>query len=411
MDAGAKVDDPGMLLFGAETADAPHPAYALLRDRCPVARSPGAAMPGVYLSGYDEVTWALRNPDVFSSAPDALDVGQAQPLIPLQLDPPDHTRYRLVLNPLFKPKAVARLEPDVRALVAGLLDGIADRGRCDFHEEISTPLPSTIFLRLMGLPQSDLPQFLRWRDDVIRPDVAPGDVEGAARVREAAGQAINGYFESAIDRAQQQPGADDGEGDGDGLLGDLVGAELDGRPLDRSELLGICHLMLLGGLDTVTATLDCMVTYLARHPERRRALADDLSLVPAAVEELLRHQTPVMVVPRVVRQAITLRGVELQPGDPAVLVLGAANSDDAVFADAGELDLGRGASRHVAFGVGHHFCLGAHLARLELRVTLEELHRRIPDYRIPDDAEIHFSPGIRQTHGLPLEWEPNGAAA
>jgi cytochrome P450 len=403
MDADRVVRDPGVLLFDAETADAPHAAYAKLRGLCPVARSPNAAMPGVYVSGYEDVAWALRNPDVFSSGPDALSIGQAQPLIPLQLDPPLHTRYRHVLNPLFKPNQVARLEPEVRSLVTDLLDAVADRGQCDFHEEFSTPLPSTIFLRLMGLPHSDLPQFLRWRDDIIRPDVDPTDTEAAAQIREAAGQAINSYFEAAIDRAREQPG--------EGLLASLVGAEIDGRPLDRRELLGICHLMLLGGLDTVTATLDCMVVYLARHPDRRRALVEDPSLVPAAVEELLRHQSPVMVVPRVVRQPVTLRGVELRPGDPAMLVLGAANSDDGVFTAGSELDLTRDAGRHVAFGVGHHFCLGAHLARLELRVSLEELHRRIPDYWIPDDAEVHFSPGIRQAHGLPLEWRPNQGVA
>jgi cytochrome P450 len=403
MDADLVVRDPGVLLFGAETADAPHAAYAELRDRCPVARSRNAAMPGVYVSGYEDVAWALRNPDVFSSAPDALSIGQAQPLIPLQLDPPVHTRYRHVLNPLFKPSEVARLEPEVRSLVTGLLDAVADRGQCDFHEQFSTPLPSTIFLRLMGLPHSDLPQFLRWRDDIIRPDVDPTDTQAAARIREAAGQAINSYFETAIDSAREQPG--------EGLLASLIGAEIDGRPLDRPELLGICHLMLLGGLDTVTATLDCMVAYLARHPDRRRALVDDPSLVPAAVEELLRHQSPVMVVPRRVRQPVTLGGVELRPGDPAMLVLGAANSDDSVFAAGSELDLTRDAGRHVAFGVGHHFCLGAHLARLELRVSLEELHRRIPDYRIPDEAEVHFSPGIRQAHGLPLAWRPNEGVA
>ena len=399
MDADPVVRDPAVLLFNAETADAPHAAYAKLRDRCPVARSPSAAMPGVYLSGYDDVAWALRHPDVFSSAPEALSIGQAQPLIPLQLDPPVHTRYRLVLNPLFKPNRVAQLEPDVRSVVTGLIDAIADRGHCDFHEDFSTPLPSTIFLRLMGLPQRDLPQFLRWRDDIIRPDVDPTDIEATAQVREAASQAINAYFETAIASAAEQQG--------EGLLASLVGTEIEGRPLDRRELLGICHLMLLGGLDTVTATLDCIVAYLARHAERRRALVEDPSLVPAAVEELLRHQTPVMVVPRVVRQPLTLRGVELRPGDPVMLVLGAANSDHDVFADGGEVDLTRDAGRHLAFGVGHHFCLGAHLARLELRVALEELHRRIPDYRIADGAEVHFTPGIRQAHGLLLEWRPD----
>jgi len=242
MDADAIVRDPAALLFTDETADAPHAAYAELRDRCPVARSPSGSMPGVYLSGYDDVAWALRNPDVFSSAPEALSIGQAQPLIPLQLDPPVHTRYRHMLNPLFKPNRVAQLEPDVRSLVTGLLDAIADRGRCDFHQEFSTPLPSTIFLRLMGLPQSDLPDFLRWRDDIIRPDVDPADNEAAAQVREAASRAIDSYFETAIDRAGGQPG--------EGLLASLVGAEIDGRRLE----IGVDRLA--GGLPHLCCGLD-----------------------------------------------------------------------------------------------------------------------------------------------------------
>jgi cytochrome P450 len=147
-----------------------------------------------------------------------------------------------------------------------------------------------------------------------------------------------------------------------------------------------------------------MVAYLALHPDRRRALVDDPTLVPGAVEELLRHQTPVMMLPRIVREPAVLGGVELRPGDPAMLVIGAANSDGTMFAGGDEVDFERGAARHVAFGVGHHFCLGAHLARLELRVALEELHRRIPDYALAPGVELSFSPGIRQATGLELVW-------
>lgn len=390
--------DPALVLLGEGSGDAPRAAYRQLHEHCPVGRSPDAALPGVYVSGYDEVAWALRHPEVFSSSAEALEIGQSQPMIPVQVDPPLHTRYRALLNPMFKPKRIAELEPQVRACVTGLLDGLVARGHCNVHDELATPLPSTIFLRLMGLPLEDLPQFLRWRDDTIRPDVDPGDTVGAARAREAASQAIGAYFEAAIDRARHEPG--------DGLFGQIVGAELDGRPLDQAELLGICHLMLLGGLDTVTASLDCMVDYLARHPDRRQALVDNPSLVPKAVEELLRQQTPVMLLPRVVREAVTLGGVELQPGEPAVLVIGAANSDERMFPGAHEVDFGRDNGRHVAFGVGHHFCLGAHLARLELRVALEELHRRIPDYRLKEGADIHFTAGIRQATGLEIEWTP-----
>jgi cytochrome P450 len=400
------VVDPSALLLTQETADAPHEAYATLRARCPVARTAeGALIAGVYVSDYEDVAWALRHPEVFSSAPDAISIGQEQPLIPVQVDPPLHTRYRALLNPAFKPRRIAGLEPDVRALVRELIDGFAGRGYCNFHDELATPLPSTVFLRLLGLPQSDLPQFLRWRDDTIRPG---GDAEQMARTRAAASKAINDYFTTALDEARrgtvERAGTAGATDPASGLLGELVGAELDGRPLTREELLGICHLMLLGGLDTVTASLDCTVAYLALHPDRRRALVADPSLVPAAVEELLRHQTPVMMVPRIVREPVELGGVALEAGDPVMLVIGAANSDEAMFAGADDVDFTRRTARHVAFGVGHHFCLGAHLARLELRVALEELHRRIPDYALAPDADVHFSPAIRQATGLELVW-------
>ena len=192
----------------------------------------------------------------------------------------------------------------------------------------------------------------------------------------------------------------------DSLLSAIVHAEVDGRALDETELLGICHLLLLGGLDTVTATLDCVVAHLATHPDQRKQLADEPECIPSAVEELLRWLTPVMVVPRTVKIDTEVAGVSLAAGDGVALALGAANLDDAAFGPA-ELDLHRPANKHVAFGAGAHLCLGAHLARLELRIALEELHQRIPDYRLAEGADVHFSTGIRQAHSLPLEFEPS----
>jgi cytochrome P450 len=395
-DAPVDVSDPGRAIFDAKVAGAPQETYHHVLEQCPVARSEHG-MPGVYIADYESVQFALRHPEIFSSAPDALSIGQEQPLIPLQVDPPLHTDYRRLLNPPFTPKRIAELEPDVRAGVTELIDGFVASGACDFHLDFATPLPSSVFLRMMGLPQSDLTQFLRWRDDIIRPDVDRDDLEAAAAVRAAAGKQINAYFEAAIASARVGGGA--------GLLGELVHADMVGRPLTDAELLGICQLMLLGGLDTVTATLDCMIVHLAANPARRQLLVEDPSLIPDAVEELLRYESPVQVVPRVVAQPVTLRGVDLVPGDPVTVVIGAANLDDAEFDRPDDVDWHRDLNRHVAFGAGHHLCLGAHLARLELRVALEEFHRRIPDYRVADGVELQFSPGIRQAEYLPLVWE------
>lgn len=381
-------------LFSPAVADDPHPAYSQLRAECPVAKGDLGGHAVVLLSRYEDVLWALRHPEVFTSAGGNLNLGE-QPLLPLEVDPPQHTAYRRVLNPQFVPREIEKLEPAIRAAVRELLDAFADKGGCDFHAELATPLPSRLFLALMGLPMEDLPQFYEWRDNTIRPDVAPGDIEGAQRIRTETAHAISEYFKVAIAKRRAEP---DGT-----LLSNLVHATVDGVPLNEAELLGISHLMLLGGLDTVTATLDCMVAFLAEHPGHRQQLVDDPSRIPAAVEELLRWLSPVMVVPRTAAQDITLHDVEIKAGDSVTLVLGAANGDDTEFGPAA-VDFYRDPNKHVAFGGGHHLCLGAHLARLELRIALEELHLRIPEYRLADGAEVHFSTGIRQAEHLPLVW-------
>ena len=265
-------------LFAPAVADDPHPAYSKMRRECPVMRGTMMDMPMVFISGYEDAVWALRHPDIFSSE-NTISLGE-QPLIPEEIDPPRHTAYRRLLNPQFVPREIERLEPDVRATVNDLIDRFAPNGSCDFHEEFATPLPSGIFLALMGLPRSDLPLFLKWRDDSIRPDVEPGDFEGAKAIRDAAGQEISNYFRKSIAECRRNPV--------DTMLSRIVHSEIDGVPLSEPELLGISHLLLLGGLDTVTATLDCMIVFLAQNADYRQQIIDDPGCVPAAVEELLR---------------------------------------------------------------------------------------------------------------------------
>ena len=386
-------DTPSLMdLFSPGFADDPHPAYHRMQAECPVQRAPGVfGGHSVNVSRYEDVMWALRHPEVFSSK-DVVNIGNDMPLIPLSVDPPDHRKYRRLLDPEFSPTKMAALEEESRALVNRIIDEFVARGECEFHEDFATPLPSTIFLALVGLPQTDLPQFLKWRDDTIRPDATTP--EEAQEIREAAGHAITAYFETALEEKRRNPD--------DRLLSRIVTGEVDGRPLTQAELLGTCHLLLLGGLDTVTATLDCMIAYLARHPERRRAVVADPELMNAAIEELLRHQTPVMMVPRILAQDVEMNGVALTAGDGATLLLGAANCDAAEFDSPDDVRLDRESNRHLAFGGGPHRCLGSHLARMELRVAMEEFHKRIPEYQIADGAEIHFSPGIRQADSLPL---------
>jgi cytochrome P450 len=390
-------DDASLDVFSQACADDPHPVYQEMHARCPVGRENGLFGPSATLSRYDDVLWALKHPEVFSSK-DVVKIGNDVPLIPLSVDPPEHAKYRRLLDPQFSPKRMAELEPEARVLVNEIIDEFVASGECDFHEDFATPLPSTIFLALMGLPQEDLPQFLRWRDDTIRPQAdETGTVD---QKREAAGKAIENYFETKIEEKRSHPD--------DRLLSTIVHGEVEGRPLTHDELLGTTHLLLLGGLDTVTATLDCMIVFLAQNPERRGAVIQDGSLVIGAVEELLRHQTPVMMVPRVVAQDVELGGVELKAGDGAILLIGAANADHDEFDGASDVRFDRERNRHLAFGGGAHRCLGSHLARLELTVALEEFHRRIPDYQLAPRTVISFSPGIRQSEDLYLRF-PAGA--
>jgi cytochrome P450 len=383
-------------LLTPATADDPHPTYRRLRQECPVARRETDTRGEVFLSRYEDIFWAMRHPEYFTSADMDLYLGE-QPQIPLEVDPPLHTQYRRLLNPQFVPREIEKLEPEIRSTVRELLDRFAGRGSCDFHEEFATPLPSTIFLPLMGLPREDLPQFLKWRDDNVRPAVEPGDFEGAERIRRQASLEMNEYFRRAIALRREEPN--------DGLLSRIVQWTIDGEPLSERVLLGMSHLLLIGGLDTVTATLDCMIAFLATHPDHRREIVEHPERIPGAVEELLRWLTPVMLVPRSVAQDVELGGVQLKAGDSVSLVLGAANDDEDEFG-ASAVDFTRDPNRHLAFGGSHHLCLGAHLARLELRIALDEFHRRIPDYRIAEGAELHYSLGIRQAENLPLVFDP-----
>jgi cytochrome P450 len=391
----AEIDPLQLLFIDPGASDDPVPAYNKLRTECPVARVPGLTGDmTAWISTYEDALWALKHPEVFSSQAEAVDIGQSHDLIPLQVDPPLHTKYRRFLAEWFNTKAIAPLEPEVRKLVNELLDGIVERGECDFHLDFATPLPSTVFLALMGLPQDDLGNLLRWRDDIIRPSADPEESQ-AIRIR--TGAEITAYFDAQIDELRENPRP--------GFWSDLVHADFDGRPLDRGELLGMAFLLIIAGLDTVTATLDCFVEYLAQHPERRRELVERPEITQDAVEEMLRLMSPVQLIPRILAQDVTLGGVDLRAGDHATIVLGAANLDPAFYDNPEELDFDRERSINLAFGGGPHLCLGINLARLELRVALEEWHRRIPDYAIAEGAVITHSPGIRQADTLPLVWD------
>ncbi len=381
-----------------EFSRCPQHQYRDVLQQCPVARSPVTG--GVLIADYEDVMWCLRHPEIFSSEmAEQMALGNVRPMIPQQVDPPQQTRYRKILDPLFSRKRMNEIAPSVRRDAAALIEGFYERGECEYNSEFAIPLPANAFLHLMGMPQSDLQYFLGLKDGIIRPQILAetDDLEEPARIRAESGQKIYAYFEEAMKDRRKHPRED--------LMTYFVNAELDGRKLTDEEILDICFLFIIAGLDTVTATLGCDMVYLASNPEQRRRLVDDPALLDSTIEELLRWETPVPGVPRVVKQDVKLKDLELKAGEMVMLMLGAANLDDAEFDAATEVDLARERNRHIAFGGGAHRCLGSHLARMELTVALEEWHARIPEYRIKEGETPEYSLGIREVKYLPLSWD------
>jgi cytochrome P450 len=381
-------------LMSPELARNPQPAYVVLRESEPVMRLDGVGVIVSSRAGVDEV---VRNPDVFSSNMSAHDLKTKRPLIPLQIDPPDHRKYRKILDPLFAPQRMKALEESVARLVNVLIDAFVDDDEIDFTSQFSVPFPSQVFLAMFGLPSEDLPRFLKMKDGVIRPDHVVGHPFGhpetEAYQRETA-DSIYAYFERVLDERA-------GEGRDD-LLSHFLHVEVEGDRLTREDMLDICFLLLIAGLDTVSASLDCFFGYLAEHPDARRRLVDEPESIPSVVEELLRWETPVMGVARVATQDVEVGGCPISAGEQVMVLLGAANVDESEFTGAGELQWDRETNRHLAFGGGIHRCLGSHLARLELRVALREWHRRIPDYRVKPGADLDYTAGIRTLASFPM---------
>ena len=377
----------------SETSRHPQSMYKMLRDNAPAFRKEGT---GVIVSRRADVDQILRTPDLFSSGMHAAALGNIRPLIPLQIDPPDHRKFRKLLDPTFAPQRMRELEQQMVALVNELIDSFIDRDEIDFVAEFSLPFPSQVFLTMLGLPLDELPRLLEMKDGIIRPHVKLGTTvrdPAADALRRATGLSIYEYFDEVI--AGHSPGDN-------GLLGGLLEAELEGERLTHEEVLDICFLFLIAGLDTVSASLECFFRFLAEHPDRRSGLSADPAVIPDLVEELLRWETPVAVVSRVATEDTEIAGCPVQAGEQVLALLGSANTDEAELPDAGDVRWNRDVNRHLAFGGGIHRCLGSHLARLELRVALREWHARIPDYRVAPGADLAYAAGVRSLETFPM---------
>jgi cytochrome P450 len=283
-------------------------------------------------------------------------------------------------------------------------DAFIENGSCNFTEEVAELFPSAVFLDLMGMPWEDLDTFIGLRDGILHPEkinpAASEDMMVRFTVANETGQKIYDYFNAALDEREANPTDD--------ILTHFTTAEVDGERMTREEILDLCYLFLIAGLDTVSDSLTCIFAYLATNPEHRQQIVDDPSIIPSAVEEMLRYETPVPFgVPRRATADVTLPdGTQIAEGTSITVSYGGANIDPSEYPDGDQVRFDRESNRHIAFGAGVHRCLGSHLARRELRVAVAEWHRRIPDYGLkPGHEELEFPPGLRHVRDLTLSWD------
>jgi len=312
---------------------------------------------------------------------------QAFRIVPLEMDPPEHTPFRALLSPKFGPRPVNDLEGSVRALAIELIEGFAHQGRCEFVEAFAKRLPIVVFLRLVDLPLED-------RDTLL--EMTEASVRGDAQRRNWAAQALQQYIGKWIVARRAHPGPD--------LISAMVNAQVNGRDYTPEETFGMMVNVIFGGLDTVAASIGFLTRHLAEHPGLRRQLVADRALIPVAIEEFLRR-FGIPNTARVITHDFEYGGVSFKAGEQIMLPKTLHGLDERRYADALTVDLARPASRHAAFGDGPHRCPGAGLARMELRVFLEEWLSRVPDFSVePGRQPVTSSGQVNGMMSLPLAW-------
>jgi len=363
----------------------PYPFYRRLREEDPVHQSPLGFW---VLTRYDDCVTALRDPrfgreafaqllaDVYG---DGTGVG-ALPRSMLFRDPPDHTRLRGLVSKAFTPRVIDQMREHIQEIVDRLLDRMQPAGAMDVIADLAYPLPVTVICEMLGVPLSDHESIRDWSADIARSLDAiglPSDTEIVERGR-VARRAIGDYFRALVPRRRADPRND--------LLTGLIAAEEQGDKLSEGEVIAMCVLLFIAGHETTVNLIGNGLLALLRHPEQLARLRQDPALVPAAVEELLRYDSPVQRTARITMADVEMGGKPIAKGAMVVTALGAANRDPAQFTDPDRLDVTRKDVRHVSFGYGIHFCLGAPLARVEGQVALGTLLKRAPGLALAETS-------------------------
>ena len=345
---------------------------------------------------YADAIELMRSPAIVQPQSGLL-MGSPRPLLPLDLDGPLHHKYRRLLDPLFALKTIAPLESRVRELSRELIDEFRHAGEAELFEAYCEPLPTRIFVDMMGLPDSDRRRFIDWnhRTTGAEPDEPSVMLAG---IREA-GAEMAAYISEVLEERASR------DAKGDDLLSQLLRAEVDGERLTHEQVCDIVYLLMIAGLDTVTSSLSLTFARLAARPDLRTQLVERPELTPNAVEEMMRYEAPVAFSTRLVTEDLEIAGLRLEAGSYVQVSWQACNLDPEQVDRPLEIDFERPTYRHTSFATGPHRCIGSHLARLEMRCGLEEFHARIPDYRIAEGREPDITyGGVRAATTLPIEF-------
>ncbi len=381
-----------------ELHEDPYPVYREMRERYPIFHSERHGFWAV--ARHADVSEALLQPHVFSSVRSLAEGAPSDPSVNLPMmilmDPPGHDDLRALVNRGFTPRRIAQLETRIRAIATDLIDAFIERGRCDLWADLAAPLPTTVIAELLGVPAEDHQMFKETSTAMV---AAAGPVTGGAGGYEGASAAreLAVYLAGAFEAKRRRPGDD--------LMSALLSAELEGRKLTPGELVGFAVLLLVAGNETTTNLICNAAVNLDRHPQELARLVADPSLVPVAVEEFLRFDPPVQGLERFMAEDVVFLGEKLRRGERVYLMIASANRDERVIPEPDRFDVARTPNRHLSFGFGTHFCLGASLARLEARVVWEEILARFPEFRVAGPLKRLHSGVIRGLLQVPLEFE------
>ncbi len=396
-------------IFSKEYIKNPFPIWDDLREQCPVAhteRWSGSWMP----TRYEDLFKIAQDIQHFSSKEVLVAPGGPPPegevepdeTIPEELrdwepdappitsDPPIHTWARRLLLPPFSATAIAKWEPETRELCRSLVDGFVENGRADAAADYAQQIPPGIIASMLGVPKEMAGTFTEWVRGVLEFGLTNVDVQS---------EAMRNTFTYLWERIQEHK-----EHPKDDLISYLLSAEVDGEPVPEPHILGTCFLLLLAGIDTTWSSIGSALWHLAQHPEDRARLIAEPELMPTAVEELLRAYSPVTMA-RVVTEDYEYDGCKMSEGDKVVMNFPAANRDPAKFKDPDKVIIDREENPHIAFGVGIHRCAGSNLARMEMRVSIEEWLKRIPEFRLEDPEGVTWAGGqVRGPRSMAVVW-------